>query len=235
MKASGGIPLVMAGSGEHSHQTDAEYQRENRRVYDPTWANARAFLDYLDQHKMLQKNIDLAGMGQFIICAGKLAIADLHVVERSWQLKSMQAIMKAGKEPIGNRHSRRTEPAPPPKSTELDFALEMLSIMPHTIQARIEGAAKVWCSLNQDGLATQASDITLKHGMVIPGEWHAVGILDAKPEYYTEDAPAVNFLDPNELALKMLSLIAPITRTMLGRPNTYYGITPLLIFREIAG
>ncbi len=194
IKAVGGVPLIATAEGEQSSEAGASSQHDSQRVYDPIWANARTFLDYLAERDMIQKDVAEANMGQFVLCSGSLSITDLQLMERTWKLKSVQTLIKSGQQPTGrNRRERRAQSVSvtPTTADNVDLVIDLLSIMPHTIQAKISGTANTWCSLSQDGMSTLASDITLKHGTRIPGEWHALGVLDAKPEHYapTETAP----------------------------------------------
>ena len=235
VKAAGGVPLVATAEGEHSSETGATYQRDSQRVYDPIWANARTFLDYLDEWDMIQRDVTKANMGQFVLCSGGLSITDLQLMERTWKLKSVQSLIKSGQQPPSrNRQQRRAQGTlVAPATPEVDLVVDLLSIMPHTIQAKLSGMANVWCSLSQDGMSTLASDITLKHGTKIPGEWHALGILDAKPESSTLTESDPDFSDGQEIAAKMMTLLGPLAKNLLGRPEGHFGITPLLIFREV--
>lgn len=235
IKATGGIPLALSGEGVHTTESSAMHQNRSQRIYDPTWTNARLFLDTLDEMDMINRSITTANMGQFVLCSGNLSIADLKLMEQTWKLKSIQAVIKSEQGVTsGNRQQRRAKGKTASEPTNnIDLVIEMLSIMPHTIQAKISGVESVWCSLSEEGMSAHASDITLKHGMNIPGTWHAVGILDAKPEGVVVDDNEPDFGDGQELGAKLMTVIAPITRQLLGRPEDHFGITPLLIFREI--
>jgi hypothetical protein len=62
--------------------------------------------------------------------------------------------------------------------------LELLATLPHSVQATLMGeGTSVWCVLSENSLIPAPSDIkTLKCGsLVMSGEWHALGILDAMP------------------------------------------------------
>lgn len=238
LKASGGVLLAKA-SGEHSHVTGSSYQRESQRVYDPTWANARAFLDHLAEHGLTNRDIGAAGIGQFVLSTGALSISDLQLMHKTWQLPSVKKQMRAGiPVPAGNRKDRRKGEAMglnQPTMDGLELFWDMVTILPHTIQARLKGDVELWCSLHQEGLSVEASDITLKHGTNIPGDWSVLGILDARPDNRAESDGLVDFGDGSEMAVNMMGIIAPIAQNLLGRPKRCYGVTPLLVFREITG
>ena len=235
VKAEGGVPLVANVDAEFSKRSSAADQQESQRVYDPLWANARAFLDYLSERGLIQRNISEAHMGQFVLCSGNLSITDLNLMEKIWKLKSIKSLIRGGnhQQLPENRKKRRAsgKSVASTSSPELELIIELLSVLPHTIQAKISGSANAWCNLSQDDMSTLASDIALKHGTNIPGEWHALGIMDARPD--APDAPEVDFSDDQEIVAKLNATIAPVARDLLERPEDHFGITPLLIFREV--
>ena len=122
--------------------------------------------------------------------------------------------------------------------TDVDFIIDILSIMPHAIHARIippDNVLSSWEILEEQYIVGQASDLTLKHGVIVPGEWVMPGILDAFPGEHTNEE-TINALA--ELAGSFIgeaaTRLAPATRQALGRPAWAHGVTPLLIFREIS-
>jgi len=234
-KASGGVPAVLLAGGEHSTETSASYEDKSQRIYDPVWANALSFLDLLDEKNMINKDISSANMGQFVLCSGSLSMTDLKLMERIWKLSSVQALMKLSQSEPGNRKQRRAKGKPISNSTnEIDLVIDLLGVLPHTIQAKISGNQNIWCSLTEDGMSTLPSDITLKHGTSIPGIWHVLGILDAKPEIRIDLEQEPDLSDGQELAAKVMTMLGPVAQNFLGRPEDHYGITPLLIFRRVA-
>ena len=73
----------------------------------------------------------------------------------------------------------------------------------------------------------------LKHGAILSGTWNIVGILDALPEVVESDTSVAAALGNTPLAQVVQSL-APLVRQIMGRPAHAYGLTPLLILREIS-
>jgi hypothetical protein len=82
-------------------------------------------------------------------------------------------------------------------------------------------------------MTNEPTDIVLKHGNRIPGEWAILGVLDALPDHQGSEPEDPDFGVVEEMAAKMVGVVAPVTRTVLGRPSSHFGVTPLLIFREI--
>jgi hypothetical protein len=86
--------------------------------------------------------------------------------------------------------------------------------------------------LDDEGLAAPSSGFMLQHGGQIPGEWHLVGILDAKPDAFEDMPPYAVKLDSTMQLL--FGELEPSVREMLGRPPRAYGVTPLVVFRSLS-
>jgi hypothetical protein len=110
-----------------------------------------------------------------------------------------------------------------------------MTVIPHTVQAQLTGDHDVWSTLTHSGLTQNSSDLLLSHGTSIPGTWNMIGILDARPDPLTDliNPPPLDMENPSEMGTKILKLLSPISRNLLGRPVTSFAVTPLIIFREI--
>ena len=215
------------------------------RVYDPYWANARQFLDVLQERNMIVRDLDNASIGQIVLTTGYLSIQDLGMMKEAWKSPMIQKKVMSG----GNTGKRKANMTAAQKAAALEeeentkLFLEMIQLMPHSVHARMltrqnDSARLVWCVLNQENLVTSASDVALTYGYMMSGEWSILGILNAQPEFLTPDLAGQ--FDENDLGLtesivgQVTKLLAPVVRVSLGRPSAAFGITPLLIFREVA-
>jgi hypothetical protein len=90
----------------------------------------------------------------------------------------------------------------------------------------------LWSSLEEEHLKINSDDITLKHGATFAGQWHVLGILDAKPDDEMEQS-AIPPTAGNGLFEGMVGMLSAI-RIFLGRPTNAYGITPVAIFRTVS-
>lgn len=207
-------------------------QNGAEKTYDPLWTNARAFLDYLAAKSMIQRDVYAATIGQFVLITGSLSIIDIAMLKEGWKLPTFRHA--AGIAPSAPRSgkARSTSPEPNP----IEFAFEMLGILPHSVQALVTSPnASVWSIVRSDCLATSSGDLLLKHGLKIPGDWSILGILDAQPDLIDSDGEPEFSPDGDQMAAQMMAMFAPLTRKLLGRPQDSFGITPLLIFREARG
>jgi hypothetical protein len=247
--ATGSIPLVGSANLDASRTPTDSATETSERVYDPLWTNARTLLDYLAEREMLERDLSAARIGQFVLVAGELAILDVPVLRQLWELPIVRSSIRSGV-PAGagiqiearNRAERRKENRQQQQKREttieqdpVEFILQTVKYLPHAIQATLtaNNHTAIWCSIREDSLVGSSADLMLKHGAILSGTWHIVGILDALPEVGESDVPIAAALGNSPLAQAAQSL-APIVRQMMGRPAHAYGLTPLLIFRQIS-
>jgi hypothetical protein len=250
LKLAGAVPVPGAIEGAEGSLTFAREPGQNgsesfERTYDPLWTNARTFLDYISEQSLLNRDLKNARIGQFVLATGKANILDLEMIKRMWDLPPIQALVKAGAETQTglNRQDRRRqgrqntqEPSP------ADMMMAMVKVMPHTLQIslRRDDGLSIWGCLASDSLVGKCSDLVLKYGLDLAGAWTVVGILDALPDP-TNETDSSESLDiatavaaGSSSAIGTLArIVQPVTRTILGRPTGAFGITPLLVFREV--
>lgn len=218
------IGLIKGQTSLNIENTDDEREGAER-AYDPLWVNARLLLDHLQSSGRLHTKLENAGLGSVVSFSGAISFADLTLIRKAWDLKTVKAAVG-----IGLAHSRKTRNIKNSEENALNQIFEMLSILPHSVQAQFSGADQVWCSLDESNLIGSASDVILKHGSEIPGEWHCLGILDARP--------SVEWIPPPDIQsdgtiTSISTVFAGVTRQLLGRPDASYGVTPIMIFREV--
>lgn len=217
------------------------------RVYDPFWTNALQFLDVLTERSMIQDDITAARIGQFVLVRGSLIIADMVPYREIWKAPIIKQFLQASvqeqeQEVEGNRQQRREQQAKgkkaPAKPSEADLVLELLPHLPHSPQINVvTDDYAAWGTVEASYLSGTFADLSLKHGSKIAGEWAVLGILDGLP------FEAGHLLTPmeqlrvgmtTETVTKVPLQIGANVRQLLGRPLLSYGITPLLIFREVS-
>ncbi len=246
--ASGTIPLVGSANLDLSRTPTSGATEASERVYDPLWTNALTLLDYLAERHMLQRDLSAARIGQFVLVSGELAILDLPMLRQLWELPIVRATVRSGAKLAEgarvverNRAERRRESREPQKreatinEDPAEFMLQTIKYLPHAIQAMLTTSNKiaVWCSIGEESLVGSSAVLMLKHGAILSGTWNLVGILDALPEIGESNTSVAVALGNTPLAQAAQSL-APLVRQIMGRPPNAYGLTPLLIFREIS-
>jgi hypothetical protein len=247
-KAAAGGSLPGVGSANVSVERAPEKGgfEASERVYDPLWTNARTLLDFLSERDMLKRTLVNASIGQFVLVSGSLLILDLPMLKNAWASPVIQKLMRDGvaeqSAPAGNRQQRRAQGATASittKTSQIELVVAILSMMPHVLQCRLLSQdVNVWCTLNEEFIVGKASDLTLKHGTLLQGEWQMLGILDAYPDDASRtnaDLQAVISAIAATPVGQLSTQFAPVAQTMLGRPGEAHGVTPLLIFRDVTG
>lgn len=242
-----GIPPFVKGQVGMDWTVGTDSRELAEYTYDPLWANARRLLDYLTEHDLIRRDLWTARLGQFVLASGTLVMLDVATFKEAWQKAGVKQFVASGvlaNAEIPPGLSKAQEQAAKAKAkAETELLIDMLTVLPHLIQAQLFGnGTSVWCSLNEGSLVGPPSDVVLKHGSFLQGEWSMLGILDADPDPKREVAPdGTPQQDPDEVVAdltespigKMTAQLAPLTRMMLGRPRRSFGVTPLLIFREV--
>lgn len=214
-----GVPFVAGGDANLSTTNTHTSEREGQRTYDPVWANSLLLLEYLNDQKFIQRHLPNANMGQFVLVKGNLWVIDLGLMKDIFSNATVQTMFAS--------QMGATDPG---QMAAAQLGMSLVTIVPHVIQAVIAApSGTTWSSLNPSGLTMPPADLLMKHGFSIGGKWSVLGVLDATPDKAA--APAPPSLGPY---VGGLISMAPAIRPMLGRPADAYGITPLLIFREVS-
>lgn len=172
-------------------------------------------LHVLQESGMLHAGLN-SPLGSIVHIKGKLTIRDVELAKQLW---APLARLLVADEPPGKRKA---------KQRGLDMAGRTLKQLPPAVQFSLHthDCLEAWGVLGDIDSMLDAKALGLKHGSVIQGEWHLVGVLDAEP-----DRPRyVPVLDDTGL----MGTMAPIfdeLRKLIGRPVRAHGITPLAIFR----
>ena len=154
-----------------------------------------------------------------MLAQGKLDIVNLGTLHAAWTENPIRKLITAGG---GQGRGQRAQ---------MEAGFSFIRMLPHSIQAVLRGEITVWCCLQGGGMTTPVDDLLLKHGVAVHGKWSLLGILDAVPDsgVLADDPP----VGPEDSMATLMRALAPLARQVLGRPPDHYGVTPLLIFREI--
>ena len=239
---SGGTWNVTVAKRDFSDSEQSSIQKQ----YDQRWMAPLTFLD--KTQSMMKRGLATARIGDLVLASGNLSMFDMSLLEKTWKLDSVKkvAVSTMGVDTrsvsqIQSRPERRKAAKSQQTSaaqTEAEAVFELMGILPHLIQATVfDDKNSVWCNLRQEGLTTPANEIFLKHGISVSGVWNIVGIIDALPE---EEMDEILALQQNIAANKLGGMSAAFAshivmpvKAFLGRPKEAFGITPILIFREI--
>lgn len=209
-------------------------------TYDPFWTNALSLLDYLQEHKLLHADAHTARVGQLVLLTGSLKIINTKLVEKMMTTSAVAAQFK-----------RNLQKLPKEEAEKQKLQLEVVKLFPHVTQAHFYAQHKdnrlvsaSWLALDETSLVIPPEHLLLNHGSWIAGDWTTLAIktagLDmggALPEDLQkkigEDIEAAAREQHTTVIGMMAEALAPIARSMMGRPGGYFGLTPIMIFRQI--
>lgn len=236
-EAEGGVSGILQGRASLNVATSSETRGTAEWTYDPFWRNAITLLDYLVEKNLLVQELGKARIGQFVLASGRLSILDLVMMQKAWKLPGIQKAIRHGAESGLNRQQRRAAEKIRDQSQgiTIDLFIELLSVFPHSVQIKLANTdGEVWSSLEESSIVGLSTDLILKHGINIPGEWNILGILDALPERGEEDIQATEGSTAAGSHVGNLVLaLAPLVQSFLGRPAPAFGVTTLLVFRKV--
>lgn len=233
--------VVISGemSGSNVAGEDAE------KAYDPSWVLPITLLNRLDELGFVHRGFRGSSIGSLILVKGFVRIIDVAMIKEMWpligRLVSAQnqadagtaAASMAGLNRADRRKMSRTSGPPPVSAAEVqnDQIATILKNMPHGIEMHIVNTEGMgWATLKSQALVTSSEDIALKHGTALYGEWYMLGVLDTYPG--SMDPDLWRYFPQSEIG-KAMSELTLAARALMGRPDDYHGVTPLIIFREI--
>jgi hypothetical protein len=248
-QASLSIKVVKGGSS-------ASGKTGKTQKIDPQWLLPLLFLD--EAQDLIERDITKAAIGSLVLVTGRMIVADLRILQKLWSVPSTKKLMlhearKAAQEVARqaaaatgasspSRASRKANQKPVDTS-EAEITMEMLPLLPHSPQVNIvTPEATAWSTIDPLYFVGAVEDLLLKHGAKLPGAWSMVGILDARPWEERDDDDYDDWLSVDdririggltENIWKVAIDLAGPARQALGRPLFSYGVTPLIIFREI--
>jgi hypothetical protein len=78
----------------------------------------------------------------FVLAKGNLTVLDLVMLQAAWGKTTVQRMIKAGASGHTLTRQQRRSGQQQPVS-EIDLLIDLLSILPHSVQARIDGARRI--------------------------------------------------------------------------------------------
>jgi hypothetical protein len=228
----GSIPLISRAKGGTSLSRDSSRTGQLERTFDPLWQNARRFVEYAETASV---EITDSNIGQIVAVTGQITIVDFDFLKNFVANKAIMESLLSGDDQSANRQERRASRNNPKSKANDPPIAELFGLFPYKVQMTVEGTVQTWSTIVEEFLVTEASDLVLKYGGALGGTWTVIGILDAMPSYFDGSLVGdVDFSDGVEaFGMKLTKAMAPMARVLLGRPFDAYGVTPLVVFREI--
>lgn len=225
LKFKGGVPGVAGGE---TSSTD-KVQESIERQFDAAWTGPLNVIKELNELGLITEDLGNAAFGQIVLVRGQIYVADLRMLQKLWvpvmKMEGAKALAEAKTE-ADKRKARAS-------TKEAEGILSMVELLPHSLQFRISNAdAACWATLDSEQITISPADLAFKHGPSIPGEWLAIGVLDAKPNSVF-DGLIDSLGNMGTPVLEGMAQVMSGLRQTFGRPETDYGFTPLVIYRPI--
>jgi hypothetical protein len=203
--------------------------KQSEKHYDSSSTALYSVIDRLDELGFIKKRISDAAMGQLLLCSGTITFQDIRMLRNLWD-PIMQLVIHQQAHQGGGKNNKASLQS---KTKETEIIKSILSALPHALlMTLISEGGSLWSSLEEEHLKINSDDITLKHGASFAGQWHVLGILDAKPDGEM-DVASMPPIVGNGIFGGMVDILSAI-RMFLGRPTNAYGIMPVAIFRTVS-
>jgi len=190
------------------------------QLYDATWSIPLEVLAGLKSRSLVRGSLMGAGLGSTVLTNCHLRLIDFATMDKVWEPAMKAASTTQSAQQI------------PPES--ISSIVEALKAVPHTIHAHfLTNEAILWSSLEPANLTIPTTDLTLKYGGVVSGAWNLLYLLDAWAD--GGEPPDVSSVWSAGPLMDAVLIATHGLRTLMGRPAQWIGITPLMIYRDIAG
>lgn len=189
--------------------------------FDASWAIPLEVLAALEGRGLVSTSLAEAGLGRVLLADAHMRIIDYSDTGNLW-VPAMKLAALNETQPE-NRMTPETAAA----------LAEAMKAMPRAIHAHfLTREGYLWSSLQPTSLTIPQADLSLKYGGTIPGLWKVLYILDSWPD--DGAPPNVEGWSAGDVIDGVLSSMHAL-RVMAGRPASWAGITPLMIFRDMRG
>ncbi len=216
------IKLVRASSKQTG-------KRSLSRRFNTRWLLPLLLLDKIKDRLVSPEELRV---GSLIKANGVLTLLNTELLQQLYKSDHLRNVTikraKAAQKAEGNQF-------------DLDSAkveLEAMTAMDQHVQMHMFRGDdfRLWSTLAGNSLVTPASELSMKHGNIIAGNWTVIGILDALP-WDPESAADTQARLLNRFSgqnfLKEAIQINDGIKAAYGRASDTVGVTTLAIFREI--
>ncbi|KVE80374.1 hypothetical protein [Burkholderia vietnamiensis] len=212
-------------SGDYSGADLVE--RGLERLFDPSWLAPIEVLNRLDEFQFVHRDLATTPIGGLFLVPGEMSIIDIRMLKELWpDIGEMVLRDEINAQNLAPKLKQR---ALSEGKKSYETVAKVLKNLPHAIQATfISSGELLWSTLRSESMLINPDDLALKHGALIPGEWHVLGVLDAQPG----ETGALLHDCSSALDEAMVQMLAAL-RGLMGRPTAAYGVTPIAIFRAV--
>lgn len=221
-----GLPIIGAKTNASESWT-----RSQERFFDSSWSLPLNLLDKLFEAGKMKSNLIDAKLGDIVLIKGMMKVFDAQMVHLC-----MPIVKKIKINELKNEKNASLKTKLKKELSDLENAEELMKILPENTHIDFADSCGhcSWMSVDPLNLTTTLSDISLKYGHFIPGEWNILCIVDAYADDSKTDNPSAPYPSISNDLKAAIEPMLVMMRSMMGRPEGSFGVTPLIIFRSLA-
>ncbi|ECD7245090.1 hypothetical protein LZX53_005036 [Salmonella enterica] len=225
---SGGVDVKVANG---AFSVEEAINRTQEKLFDASWSLPINLLDKLSESNLITSGITDRKLGNLVLIKGKISFFDISFLQKSIPFMEKLLLSQVPKKP--NQKKIKPEDLQLVDGLTLGMVSSLLDIVPDTLQIDFidDNKNNIWMTIDKRNFTINPDDMVLKYGSKIPGEWYALGLVDALPEASDEDNEDNNEIS-NPLKDGLKQILSGIKESA-GRTNNSYGMTPLILFRKI--
>jgi hypothetical protein len=230
----GGLNLGPLHGGLSGEQ---DWNREVRLTYDPLWSNSRKLIEHIENNATTD-GTSFVGLGQLRILSGQLLAYDLSSLTSLMNSEAMDDFIAGGISDQPHMEGRSPKAKSDLKKREASVIRSFLATLNLGVGfVLVTEEQHFWFSVKREFLSLHSMDIPLKYPAHISGNWRVLGLIDAMPNDHIEGlqpvlAKGIDGLMPN-MVVQMMQLIGVIVG-LFGRPLPAYGLSPLVVYRQVS-
>lgn len=234
----GGSAVLAKTSGtKEVMDGNSETEQEGKNLkYDATYASPVQLFELVEANELAYKSLNAAKYGGLLHIKGSLKLIDTSHFKLATKPFNpvLNMIEKMGES--GNPYGFDMSGLEVFTGGDNSIVKSMFSIFedfPQTINMTMLGkTGKAWSTLNPESLRINIWDYVLKCGNELPGEWHCLALLDSRPNHIVSTNASQGSNDSQRLDSMVTNVLSSM-RGFLGIEDDTYGVTPILIFREV--
>lgn len=221
-----GLPLIGAKTN-----ASESWNRSQERLFDSSWSTPLNLLDKLSESGRMKTCLNEARLGDIVLIKGMMKIFDAQMVHLC-----IPILKKVKLNELKNEKNHRNKLLLKESISEFENAEELVKMLPPTthIDFADQFGNYSWMSVEPSNLTTTLSDVSLKYGPFIPGEWHILCIVDAYADDTKLDNPDAPYPTVTNDLKNAMNTMLIMMKNMMGRPTGSFGVTPLIIFRGLS-
>ena len=205
------------------------FAKTQERHFDSSWSLPLNFFDKLHEQGLVATSLENAEIGSLVMVKGHIKLFDVKMAHDVLPIykDAKQKELKQTKSPAQKKDIQE-------EIYNAKIAADMFSLLPFSTQIELLDDQEniFWMSVKADDLALDVGNLALKYGSRIPGEWYVIGVIDALPDISDETVSESIF--PSDEIRGTIDYMLEGIRGMIGRSETSYGMTPLVIFRKVS-